>query len=536
MSKWKYGSCPKCGSSDALGHSEGDTWGHCFSCGKDSPLDGKPMKKAKEKAHVTKTTSLEDIAEFESRGFEERGITRAVSEHYGVVVSYNEDGTFGSHYYPYTKSNEIVAYKERVLPKTFTIHGNFKGVELFGQNVAGAGGKRLVITEGELDALAVSQAQFDKYGKFYPVVAITSASNTSTLLEQREWLRNFEEIVLMFDSDAPGQEATEKAAKIIGFDKVKIAKLPEKDPCDVLVKHGSEALMKAVFDASWYNPAGIVRGQEIWNKFEERNKIPSLPYPDCMGGLNQKLRGLRLGDIVLMTSGTGAGKSTVSKEIVLNIHEKTEDMIGIVSLEESIADTTEKFLSMELRQNLDEKPASDKKLKGAFDKVFGDERIMLLDHQGSVSDESLTDKIEYLALLGCKYVVLDHITIAVSEGANGKTGNEAIDYVMSELLKIVKKHNICLIIISHLRKGEKPFEEGHLPSVDDIKGSGSIKQISFDIIAFARNMVSEDETLKNTIKFRVLKCRRTGKTGDAGSAFYNANTCRLEQNDFNVSA
>ena len=102
---------------------------------------------------------------------------------------------------------------------------------------------------------------------------------------------------------------------------------------------------------------------------------------------------------------------------------------------------------------------------------------------------------------------------------------------MSQLLKVVKKHNIWLGVISHLRKGSerKPFEEGYLPTVDDIKGSGSIKQISFDIIAFARNMVSEDEVVKNTIKFRVLKARKTGRTGDAGAAFYDHETTRLRK-------
>ena len=67
--------------------------------------------------------------------------------------------------------------------------------------------------------------------------------------------------------------------------------------------------------------------------------------------------------------------------------------------------------------------------------------------------------------------------------------------MMSDLLKIVKKHNIWLGLVSHLRKamGGKSFEEGHLASIDDIKGSGSIKQISFDIIAFARNLVADSD-------------------------------------------
>ena len=127
---------------------------------------------------------------------------------------------------------------------------------------------------------------------------------------------------------------------------------------------------------------------------------------------------------------------------------------------------------------------------------------------------------------------LDHITIAVSEGSEGLSGNEAVDKVMSDLLKIVKKHNIWLGIVSHLRKsGGGAFEEGNMASIDDIKGSGSIKQISFDIIAFSRNLVAVNESDRNQIKFSVLKSRYTGLTGPAGNSKYNQATGRLEKGD-----
>jgi twinkle protein len=113
--------------------------------------------------------TLEEIDSYDTRGFQERDIKKIVAKHYGVKVSYGEDGTIASHFYPYTKDNQIIAYKERKLPKSFIIHGEFKGIQLFGQNVA-SGGKRIVVTEGELDCLAVAQAQYDKYGRFYPVV------------------------------------------------------------------------------------------------------------------------------------------------------------------------------------------------------------------------------------------------------------------------------------------------------------------------------------------------------------------------------
>jgi twinkle protein len=546
MSQWHYEACPKCPSSDAFAYKDADEWGHCFSCGQGSRIEGSESvttaKKKAPTAHQDDVGHMEtiDINQFDVRGFQERNIRKNISAHYGVRVSYDADGTINSHFYPYTKKGNIVGYKERQLPKKFAIHGDAKGkgLEMFGQSQA-TGGKILVITEGELDCLAVAQAQFDKYQKFYPVVSIPSASQTNILIENREWIRGFQEVILMFDNDEPGQKAVTEAAKIIGFDKVKVANLSEKDPCDVLLKHGSEALMSAVWGATTYSPAGIVKGEDIWDQYKQVNDVEAIPYPECMGGLNPLLKGMRDGEIVLLTSGTGAGKSTVTKEIILNLRDNYADqMVGIISLEESVGDTAQKLIGMELKTNPEENDIPDEEARKAYEKLFADEKCLLLDHQGSVSDDSLIDKIEYLCLMGCKKLFLDHITIAVSEGADGKTGNEAIDYVMSALLKVVKKHNVWLGIISHLRKGpdRKPFEEGYLPSVDDIKGSGSIKQISFDIIAFARNMTSEDEVIKNTIKFRVLKARKTGRTGDAGESFYDHKTTRLRKVDMDFGA
>jgi twinkle protein len=335
----------------------------------------------------------------------------------------------------------------------------------------------------------------------------------------------------MFDTDDAGQAAIEKASKIIGAGKVKVAKLKAKDPCEQLITFGSESLLRSYWDAQTWSPAGLVVGEKVWEQYKQRRNTESIPYPDCLKGLNDKLKGIRHGEITLFTSGTGSGKSTVIKEIVLDLLDKTDDKIGLISLEESVGDTAEKFIGMFLKKNaVTGEDISEEDERAGFEHVFGTERLVLLDHQGSVGDASLIDKIEYMALMGCKYLVLDHITIAVSEGTEGLSGNEAIDKMMSDLLKIVKKHNVWLGLISHLRKspgGGKSFEEGNLASIDDIKGSGSIKQISFDIIAFARNLVSENTNERNTIKFRVLKSRFTGLTGTAGAATYDSDTGRL---------
>jgi len=462
------------------------------------------------------------------RGFKERGIYKQVAEHYDVKVSYDLDGEIDAHYYPYHKDNEVTGYKTRTLPKTFGSIGKVQG--LFGQHLYN-GGKRLVITEGEPDAMAVQSAWFKRYKTFYPVVSIRSSTTLKDLIEERDWIRGFDEVILWFDGDASGQEAVKEAARIIGYDKVKIAKSVEKDANDLWVKDPDQVL-KTIYDSQDYTPAGILNKEDLWERLIAYNEMESVPYPDFMVGLNAKLKGMRFGEITLWTSGTGSGKSTLLREIAVHLLQTTDDKIGIVSLEESPEEYARKMAGMVLNRN----PAKDEipieELKVGYDQVFGSNRVLPLDHQGSISDGSIMDHLEYMALSGAKYIFVDHITILASEGADGLTGNEAIDKIMNDLLRLAKKHNVWIGLISHLRKTDnkgKSFEEGKLPSMDDIRGSGSIKQISMDIIAFSRDVGAADEQVRNTIRTKVLKCRYTGLTGPSGALHYNFDTGRLAE-------
>ena len=522
--------CDDCGGSDPKQlYEDGSTF--CFSCRKSTPAPrgGTPViNNNTDFEPVSYGPSLTEIQEdFTSRGFKERNIFKQVSEHYGVKVSYDMDGAIDSHYYPYYSEDNLVGYKVRTLPKKFASVGTVRG-GLFGQQLFN-GGKRLVITEGELDAMAVQSAWYKRYKAFYPVVSLRSASSIKDLIEERDWIRNFDEVILWLDNDEAGREATKEAARIIGYDKVKIAKSSEKDASDLWIKDADKVL-KTVYDATDYTPAGILDKDELWTQLETYNQLESVPYPDFMDGLNDKLKGMRFGEITLWTSGTGSGKSTLLREIAVHLLETTEDKVGIVSLEESPAETARKMSGMALNRN----PAAEEipldELKVGYDQLFGDDRVLVLDHQGSISDGSIMDYLEYMCLSGAKYLFVDHITILASEGADGLTGNEAIDKIMNDLLRLVKKHNVWIGLISHLRKTDnkgKSFEEGKLPSMDDIRGSGSIKQISMDIIAFARDVGNGDDAKRNTIKTKVLKCRYTGITGPSGALLYNFPTGRL---------
>ena len=522
--------CKACGSVDNVSLFKDDSGlvkGKCWTpgCNKFYPdyYGDDPIEPVKESVQQTQT-SINDLP---FRTHSKRKISSKICEMFGVRSAINTDGEVSETYYPYIGTNGT-SYKIRKYPKDFRVKGGLDGIQLFGQGTfAGASRKRVVVTEGEEDALAVAQAYEEYNGTIYPVVSIPSASNLLPVTSNRDWLREFDEVVLYIDNDDAGSEAITKLAKIIGYEKIKVAKGKYKDASDELISEGHRAVLSAIWNAQQYNPQGILSGEALWQAMEQYNSIESVPYPVCFEGLNDKLKGMRAGEITLWTSGTGSGKSTMLREIVFNLIETTEDKIGIISLEESPAETTKKMSAMALNINPTEEIPLEE-LREGFDKVFGNDRVLVLDHAGAITD-GIIEQLNYMAAVGCKYLFIDHITILVSEGAEGLTGNEAIDKIMNDLLRVAKTHGVWIGLVSHLRKtaSGRSFEEGELPSLDDIKGSGSIKQISMDIVAFARDSGNEDPTIRNTIEMKVLKCRHTGLTGPAGQAYYDHKTGRI---------
>jgi twinkle protein len=336
----------------------------------------------------------------------------------------------------------------------------------------------------------------------------------------------------MLDQDEPGEKAAKEIAKYCKPGLIYISKFSEKDACDMLIAGKGQEFKDAFWNSMKFSPADIVSALDAREILSKDNDVPSIPYPDFAGELNIGWYGKRKGEITLFTAGTGSGKSQFLKEDMYSMLETIEDMkIGVVSLEESTRDTLMGMQSLKLnkRLHLPDVVITDEERESSLtwlEKDIG-ERLIMLDHQGSSADDDLLGKIRYLIAIGCEYIYIDHITIAVSDSDNA---NKAIDDFMSDLLKLCKRHNVWFGVVSHLRKvsgDRKSFENGAVPTDDDLKGSGSIKQIAFDIIALCRNKMAKDPVVRNTTKLYVLKSRYTGRTGFAGKFTYENDTGRL---------
>ena len=103
-------------------------------------------------------------------------------------------------------------------------------------------GKRIVITEGELDAASCYEVMSG-----WPMVSLPhgAASAKKDLQKAIPFLQGYQEIVLFFDNDEAGRQATELASGILPSGRVKVARLDNyKDASDALQAGDADSIRK----------------------------------------------------------------------------------------------------------------------------------------------------------------------------------------------------------------------------------------------------------------------------------------------------
>ena len=510
--------CPRCKSVDNLAiYDDGHGW--CFTPNCGYRQQGDDVKEN----HIIERKYEMEFIKGESEALKKRGITKATVEKWGYQV-----GEFKGKIVQianYKKNGHVVAQKLRFPNKDFLFIGDTKEAGLYGKHLWEKG-KMISIVEGELDALSVSQAQGNKW----PVVSVpTGAAGAKKAIQNDlEYLENFESVILMFDQDEAGQSAIDDCVQLFSPGKVKIATLPLKDPNEMIQAGRGAEIINQIWNAKSYRPDGIIDGADTWELVSTSQKTESMPYP--FNGLNNMTQGIRKGEIVTITAGSGVGKSQICREIGYSLMLQ-DQKVGYLALEENTKRTALGFIGLYLNkpihlQNCEYTP---EELKEGFDSVMGTGNLFLYDHWGSMEINHLFSKIRYLCKgVGCTHIILDHITIILS-GLEGGDERRMLDFVMTKLRSLVEELQCSLILVSHLRRpsGDKGHEEGVRTSLNQLRGSHGIAQLSDIVIGCERNQQDEENPDLTTV--RVLKNRWTGETGVANTLFYSKETGRMQE-------
>lgn len=583
-----------CGSSDAMSiYKEADDKYsvHCYSCSKTQYKDitegfvqeyvashsgnVKHVLNASQEVKGKKDTNFKmdsnqvtvNMSKGSIRPLVDRGIKESVAKKYGVrsQVKKDSDNEIGKHIYPYFDSTgKLIAQHIRICPKKAFFweyeEGNkdfLDNVNLFGQNLFNPGqSTKLTITEGECDAMAAYQMN----GELYPVVSLPSGTESVKKIFKNEqvykWVDSFKEIVIAMDNDEAGKKAARLLAELFPR-KAKVMSMRYKDANEYLNNNASTEWTKDFHNAQSYTPEGLVKSSQLIKPLIEGEAIETIAfYPYKL--LNRLLMGIRGGELITVTAGTGVGKSAFINELAYGIQKQTSKPVGLLCLEQSKTKTAAKLLSLSMEKpivnmNVLEKMPSylknselyddlkdymkengcdehidQKELENAANKLLSDDKFIIFDHFGSSDIDTIIRKVyQMVTVYECQTVFLDHISIIVSSGDQGDE-RKALDAIMTKLRMLVEQTGICLFVVSHLKRPQgKGHEEGAATSLAELRGTAGIGQLSDAVIGLERNQQHDDVWLRNCTVTRVLKNRMFGDTGPASVLYYNKGTSRL---------
>lgn len=533
--------CENCGSSDGNSvYSDGHQF--CFVCEHRVPASEERKQELSSRRRIVgggkpMTYNVLNFGESNGRysALTARGISKETCQKAGYWIA-KVDGVMYQVADYRDQNGNIVSQKVRDKDKNFKTTGSHKSDALFGKHLWN-GGKKIVVTEGEIDMLTVMELQDCKY----PVVSLGHGASAAkkTCAANYEYFDQFEQIILMFDMDEAGRKAVEEAAQVLPAGKVRVAVLPCKDANECHLNGHDREIMEQVWNAGPWIPDGVVSALSLRERIREHlssEESVGLLFSGCTG-INDKTLGARGGEVIMVTSGSGMGKSTFVRQQALQWVTALGKKVGLAMLEESVEETAEDLIGLHNRVRLRQSDSLKReiiengKFDQWFDELFGNDAFHLYDSFAEAETDRLLAKLAYMRSgLGCDVIILDHISIVVS--ASGESDErKMIDNLMTKLKGFAKSTGVVLVVICHLKNPDKgkAHEEGRPVSITDLRGSGALRQLSDTIIALERNQQGD---MPNLVLVRILKCRFTGDTGIAGYMEYNKETGWLEPSSY----
>jgi len=515
--------CEKCGSSDAAAvYSSGVTY--CFACQQSTAPDSEAGRTSDTPGCGVARAQAGLLGPVRFTGVASRGLTQATCERYRYGWADLRGQLVQVAQYAAKDGPGIVAQHWRSRAKDFGWVGEPKQAEtLFGRHLWGRdSGKRVIITEGELDCLSMAQVLDLKW----PVVSLANGAGSAVtaIRANSEWLDGFDEVVLMFDMDEVGQEAAKAAAAVLPPGKARIAILPLKDANEMLMAGRARELSDAQWNARPWRPDGVLMGSELWTKVRAPLDSGGVPFP--WAGLQAKLHGLRRRELITVCAGTGIGKSTLARELCVHLI-KSGEKVGVIALEESARETVLGMLGILTGKYLRLTEPDWSALEPLWATGL-DGKLAVYDHFATLDPDTLLSRMRYMVQgLGCGWILLDHLTIAMADSAEDGE-RQAIDKLMQRMVKLKEELGVGLIVVSQLKRppGQgTQFEDGRVPRQADLRGSSSIEQGSNAIIGLARNQSGG----ATQVDLHVLKNRFSGETGPAGSLEWSLEEGRFRE-------
>lgn len=499
--------CPCGQSSDAYVEYD-DGHGYCFGkCG------GRTFQN--NNTGETVTDISKDIS-YQYR--EDRGISVHTREKLGIVTEVAADGRPVADIITFPNGTRQIRKFDVPKNESFRTSGPnaSEPTLMFMDRFPAGSAKTVTITEGGYDAASLHQV----LGPAFPVVSVRSSSTArKDCATYVKYLDSFDRIYLALDADDPGAKASREIAQLFDFNKVFHVPLEAKwkDANGYLQAGLVSELRQAWHNSKKYLPEGIVSSLKDFKEIlDDDEKRPSIPYP--FARLQEVTRGIRDGEVILITAPEGVGKTEFIRAIEYHILTTTDSAIGTIHLEEAKARQLQGLAGYDLKVPAHfEGMTSNEEILAAIGRITRDrdDRLHLYKHFGSDDPNDILNIVRFMVTAcGCKYIFLDHITMLVT-GREDEDERRLLDYISTRLATMAHDLRFTLFLVSHVNDNGQT------------RGSRNIGKIANTRIDLSRNTLEESDDERNKMYLSVPKNRFGAKTGQGGVLWFDEETFTL---------
>lgn len=379
---------------------------------------------------------------------------------------------------------------------------------LFGMNHC-EGFVRLVITEGQIDSLSLTEAGVQN------AVSVPTGKNGFTWVPHCwDWMNRFQ-VIVVFGDNENGEITLAKELSVRFKSKVKVVRSEDyqgcKDANEILQKFGKDALVKAVENAQFPTPSRIKEMADVESIDIESQPAINSGSPE----LNKVLSGgFHYGDLIILTGKRGEGKSTMASQFVVDALDHGSNCLIYSGEMKDYA--VKNWLDRQVIGKSDKLTYSHERSE-CQDWYKG--RLFIYDDTEVEEEDTakLLDTVESAILQkNIQFVLIDNLMTAMEDTAGT---NEALYRQQSnfcgKLAKIARKFDVVVMLICHPRKSTGQYLDN-----DDVSGTADITNKANVVLTYARSIIDGQEPDPSIRILSVTKNRLTGKTGNVRMYYF----------------
>lgn len=457
-----------------------------------------------------------------------RGISEEVCRKYEITTQKEHDNILVMMFRE-PKTNEVSFIKYRKTDFNKDVDNNKEWSEsngkaiLFGMNHCDPSIDTLVLTEGQMDSLALATAGIPN-----PVSVPTGANGATWIPHCWDFVKQFKQLVVFGDCEKGHITLVDMVRD--RFPDVLVKVVQESDYCgckdanEILQTYGAEQLRIAVENAQALPVAQVID----YTAVERVNILEMEALPTKISKLDEILtKGFFYGQTILLTGYRGDGKSTLLQQIIARaIDQNVKTFLYSGELPNYvIRNFTDTMLADKHESEIRDDMAR------VMSEVYRD-TLYLYDSSNIEVDEKedlLVIVERMIKQYGCRFICLDNL-MTVLEAVDNDALYRAQSAFIGKLVKIAKAYNVIVVIVAHPRKHASAILKSEFQA-DDIAGSSDITNKVDVIISYQRCKLDKDGEADDSLReIWVLKNRLTGKLAIGKNAIpvkYEAGTRRI---------